>query len=707
MAGGVWQLHAPWLRADRPPGEFRGLGLSVPRLPVRRRGPRSPRTRADQSPDSALRLPVGQQDPDRRSGRRQGRGLRVEAEMSGTASTYVPKSRVAKWFESRLPIAGLVHSSFIAYPVPRNLNYFWTFGAILAAFLGIQIITGVWLAMHYEPSATGAFNSVEKIMRDVNYGWLLRYAHANGASMFFVAVYVHMFRALYYGSYKAPQQPGRHTDQVGQGCRALHTLRDGEGRVRHRGVHDPVRVVPVLHAELPRPCGQLHPGEPGGDARAHRAGMVLPALLRDPPRGSEQARRRHPDVLGGDHPGLRAVARHVADPLVQLPADLPAVHVGVPGRVPRPRLARLAAARGWLRARRAGLHRLLLRALPDRDAALRPVRDPETPPGSIVESVTGPGKQRRPRSRAEGRRHDGHDPRPLHDPRRRDGGPSPRRARAGRGCPWRPGAAAGELELRRHVRPLRRGAAAARLPGLQGSLLRLPFDEARLLPQSRAGRRPALLGLAGEGAGCLLSSEGRPQRFGRDVRPARPSGGFLPAALPERSGGRRSQWRQGAAGFLGDRQGADLLARQPDLPLRLAALRRLFGAGAGLHPRPSQRLQGGSEGLPSAGGWSLQPLLSGPHHRDAAAHFGRAGDLSEGRQRSAGGAGDGGSVRQGRLGLPDVGRRAAYDGPQGLGFRVILFLIVLSGLLYYVKKKIWADVGGEVHGLQPELHKAW
>ena len=126
--------------------------------------------------------------------------------MSGTASTYVPKSRVAKWFEARLPIAGLVHSSFIAYPVPRNLNYFWTFGAILAAFLGIQIITGIWLAMHYEPSATGAFNSVEKIMRDVNYGWLLRYAHANGASMFFVAVYVHMFRALYYGSYKAPRE---------------------------------------------------------------------------------------------------------------------------------------------------------------------------------------------------------------------------------------------------------------------------------------------------------------------------------------------------------------------------------------------------------------------------------------------------------------------------------------------------------------------
>jgi len=126
--------------------------------------------------------------------------------MSAHGNTYVPKSRLAKWFESRLPIAGLVHSSFIAYPVPRNLNYFWTFGAILSAMLGVQIITGVWLAMHYEPSAAGAFNSVEHIMRDVNYGWLLRYAHANGASMFFVAVYVHIFRALYYGSYKAPRE---------------------------------------------------------------------------------------------------------------------------------------------------------------------------------------------------------------------------------------------------------------------------------------------------------------------------------------------------------------------------------------------------------------------------------------------------------------------------------------------------------------------
>ena len=125
--------------------------------------------------------------------------------MSGP-STYVPKSALGRWFESRLPIMGLVHSSFVVYPTPKNLNYWWTFGAILMFMLVAQIITGVVLAMHYTPEATMAFNSVEKIMRDVNFGWLLRYLHANGASMFFLAVYVHMLRGLYYGSYKAPRE---------------------------------------------------------------------------------------------------------------------------------------------------------------------------------------------------------------------------------------------------------------------------------------------------------------------------------------------------------------------------------------------------------------------------------------------------------------------------------------------------------------------
>src|SRR5260370_38326642 len=125
--------------------------------------------------------------------------------MSGH-STYVPKSALGRWFESRLPIVGLVHSSFIVFPVPRNLNYWWAFGGVAAFMLVAQIVTGVILAMHYTPETSLAFASVEHIMRDVDYGWLMRYLHANGASMFFIAVYIHMFRGMYYGSYKAPRE---------------------------------------------------------------------------------------------------------------------------------------------------------------------------------------------------------------------------------------------------------------------------------------------------------------------------------------------------------------------------------------------------------------------------------------------------------------------------------------------------------------------
>ncbi len=125
--------------------------------------------------------------------------------MSGP-STYQPQNGFLKWLETRLPIGGLIHSSFVAYPTPRNLNYWWTFGGILSMMLALQIVTGVILAMHYTPHVDLAFNSVEAIVRDVNYGWLLRNMHAAGASMFFIAVYIHMFRGLYYGSYKAPRE---------------------------------------------------------------------------------------------------------------------------------------------------------------------------------------------------------------------------------------------------------------------------------------------------------------------------------------------------------------------------------------------------------------------------------------------------------------------------------------------------------------------
>src|ERR1700754_5098372 len=125
--------------------------------------------------------------------------------MSGH-STYQPQNAFMQWLERRLPIAGLVYSSFVVYPTPRNLNYWWTFGGILTLMLAVQILTGIILVMHYTPHADMAFNSVEHIMRDVNYGWLIRYLHSNGASMFFVAVYIHMFRGLYYGSYKEPRE---------------------------------------------------------------------------------------------------------------------------------------------------------------------------------------------------------------------------------------------------------------------------------------------------------------------------------------------------------------------------------------------------------------------------------------------------------------------------------------------------------------------
>ncbi len=126
--------------------------------------------------------------------------------MSGGHSTYTPTSGLGRWIDARMPLPRLMYDSFVAYPVPRNLNYAYTFGGILSLMLVAQILTGVVLAMHYAADTTLAFHSVEKIMRDVNSGWLLRYMHAVGASMFFIAVYVHIFRGLYYGSYKAPRE---------------------------------------------------------------------------------------------------------------------------------------------------------------------------------------------------------------------------------------------------------------------------------------------------------------------------------------------------------------------------------------------------------------------------------------------------------------------------------------------------------------------
>jgi ubiquinol-cytochrome c reductase cytochrome b subunit len=125
--------------------------------------------------------------------------------MSGP-STYEPKTGFERWLDQRLPILRFANDTMSTFPTPKNLNYWWTFGGILSVMLGIQIVTGIVLAMHYVPNAEMAFNSIEHIRRDVNYGWLVQFMHANGASMFFIAVYVHMFRNLYYGSYTAPRE---------------------------------------------------------------------------------------------------------------------------------------------------------------------------------------------------------------------------------------------------------------------------------------------------------------------------------------------------------------------------------------------------------------------------------------------------------------------------------------------------------------------
>jgi ubiquinol-cytochrome c reductase cytochrome b subunit len=123
------------------------------------------------------------------------------------AKHYEPKAPFMRWIDEKLPLPRLVYNAVGAgYPVPRNLNYMWNFGVLAGFCLMLQIVTGVILAMHYASNAGVAFNSVEHIMRDVNWGWLMRYLHANGASAFFAVIYLHIFRGFFYSSYKAPRE---------------------------------------------------------------------------------------------------------------------------------------------------------------------------------------------------------------------------------------------------------------------------------------------------------------------------------------------------------------------------------------------------------------------------------------------------------------------------------------------------------------------
>ncbi|CAO5680592.1 MAG: Cytochrome b [Holosporales bacterium] len=121
-------------------------------------------------------------------------------------NTSQKPNNLIQWIDHRFPFLGFVNDHLKNYQTPKNLSYLWNFGSLAGVTLLIMIFTGIFLAMHYTPHVDHAFDSIEHIMRDVNNGWLIRYIHMNGASMFFIVIYVHMFRSMYYGSYKEPRQ---------------------------------------------------------------------------------------------------------------------------------------------------------------------------------------------------------------------------------------------------------------------------------------------------------------------------------------------------------------------------------------------------------------------------------------------------------------------------------------------------------------------
>ena len=116
------------------------------------------------------------------------------------------KNRIIKWIDLRFPLTSFVKNELTGYPTPRNLSYWWNFGFLAGIVLMLQVATGIFLAMHYKADVALSFDSIQHIMRDVNYGWLLRFMHSTGASAFFLVIYIHMARTLYYGSYRAPRE---------------------------------------------------------------------------------------------------------------------------------------------------------------------------------------------------------------------------------------------------------------------------------------------------------------------------------------------------------------------------------------------------------------------------------------------------------------------------------------------------------------------
>jgi ubiquinol-cytochrome c reductase cytochrome b subunit len=116
------------------------------------------------------------------------------------------KTNLMTWIDERLPVSSFIKNHLTQYYAPKNFNFLYFFGALAIVLFALQILTGIFLTMHYKPDALHAFASVEYIMRDVSFGWVIRYMHSTGASLFFVVIYMHMFRAIIYGSYKQPRE---------------------------------------------------------------------------------------------------------------------------------------------------------------------------------------------------------------------------------------------------------------------------------------------------------------------------------------------------------------------------------------------------------------------------------------------------------------------------------------------------------------------
>ncbi len=246
------------------------------------------------------------------------------------------KNPVLNWIDTRLPILSLMHKEYGAFPTPKNFNYLWNFGALATVTLVVMIATGVFLAMNYQPNVGLAFDSVQHIMRDVNYGWLIRYVHQNGASMFFIVTYIHILRGMYYGSYKKPREllvdAGRGHPAAADGDR-VHGLRAAVGADvvlgRHRH-HQSVFRLPGRRARhRDAAVGRLQRRQ--SDAQP----LLRPALSA----AVHHCRGGRPARGGAAHHRLEQSARHRPQGS--------AGYAAVPSRITRSRTASGCAPSSW------------------------------------------------------------------------------------------------------------------------------------------------------------------------------------------------------------------------------------------------------------------------------------------------------------------------------------------------------------------------